>query len=87
MNLIHSANTHLGLATSNRLDTENGMNHREKWVYDNFLEAIDEIIRQKPDTLVHAGDLFDTVKPKMKAYTTVLEECTLDSRQLVTSRK
>ncbi|MFZ1897247.1 metallophosphoesterase [Methanoregula sp.] len=43
----------------------------EKQIYDNFLAAIDEIIRQKPDVLVHAGDLFDTVKPKTRAYTTV----------------
>jgi DNA repair exonuclease SbcCD nuclease subunit len=49
------------------------MNLREKQIYDNFLRATDEIIHQKPDTLVHAGDLFDTVKPKTKAYTTVLE--------------
>jgi len=73
MKLIHIADTHLGLAAFNRLDPESGMNLREKQVYDNFLEAIDEIIRQKPDTLVHAGDLFDTVKPKTRAYTTVLE--------------
>jgi len=49
------------------------MNLREKQIYDNFLSAIDTIIHQKPDALVHAGDLFDTVKPKTKAYTTVLE--------------
>jgi len=73
MKLIHIADTHLGLAAFNRLDPESGMNLREKQVYDNFLEAIDEIIRQKPDALIHAGDLFDTVKPKTKAYTTVLE--------------
>jgi len=73
MKLIHIADTHLGLAAFNRLDPESGMNLREKQVYDNFLQAIDEIIRQKPDVLVHAGDLFDTVKPKTKAYTTVLE--------------
>jgi DNA repair exonuclease SbcCD nuclease subunit len=72
MKLIHIADTHLGLAAFNRLDPD-GMNLREKQVYDNFLSAIDEIIRQKPDTLVHAGDLFDTVKPKTRAYTTVLE--------------
>jgi DNA repair exonuclease SbcCD nuclease subunit len=52
------------------------MNLREKLVYDNFLRAINDIINLKPDVLVHAGDLFDTVKPKTKAYTTVLE--TLD---------
>jgi DNA repair exonuclease SbcCD nuclease subunit len=73
MNLIHIADTHLGLAAFNRLDPESGMNLREKQVYDNFLKAIDEIIRQKPDVLVHAGDLFDVVKPKTRAYTTVLE--------------
>jgi DNA repair exonuclease SbcCD nuclease subunit len=49
------------------------MNLREKQVYDNFLSAIDVIIKEKPDVLVHAGDLFDQVKPKTRAYTTVLE--------------
>ena len=73
MKLIHIADTHLGLAAFNRLDPESGMNLREKQVYDNFLKAIDEIIHQKPDVLVHAGDLFDVVKPKTRAYTTVLE--------------
>jgi DNA repair protein SbcD/Mre11 len=73
MKLIHIADTHLGLAAFNRLDPETGMNLREKQVYDNFLAAIDTIIQQKPDVLVHAGDLFDTVKPKTRAYTTVLE--------------
>ena len=73
MKLIHIADTHLGLAAFNRLDPESGMNLREKQLYDNFLLAIDEIILQKPDVLVHAGDLFDTVKPKTRAYTTVLE--------------
>jgi|WetSurMetagenome_2_1015567.scaffolds.fasta_scaffold89321_2 DNA repair protein SbcD/Mre11 len=73
MHLIHIADTHLGLAAFNRLDSESGMNLREKQIYDNFLSAINEIIRQKPDVLVHAGDLFDQVKPKTRAYTTVLE--------------
>ena len=49
------------------------MNLREKQLYDNFLSAIDVIIKQKPDVLVHAGDLFDIVKPRTRAYTTVLE--------------
>jgi exonuclease SbcD len=73
MHLIHIADTHLGLAAFNRLDPESGMNLREKQIYDNFLSAIDKIILQKPDVLVHAGDLFDQVKPKTRAYTTVLE--------------
>jgi len=48
------------------------MNLREK-VYDNFRSAIDVIIHQKPDILVHSGDLFDVVKPKTRSYTTVSE--------------
>jgi DNA repair exonuclease SbcCD nuclease subunit len=63
MKLIHIADIRLGLAAFKRLYTESGMNLREKHVYDNFLSAIDVIIREKPDMLAHAGDLFDTVKP------------------------
>ncbi|MFA4876879.1 MAG: DNA repair exonuclease [Methanoregula sp.] len=73
MKLIHIADTHLGLSAFSRLDPESGMNLREKQIYDNFLRGINDIINQKPDCVVHAGDLFDTVKPKTKAYTTVLE--------------
>jgi DNA repair exonuclease SbcCD nuclease subunit len=42
-------------------------------VYDNFRSAIDVIIKEKPDDLVHAGDLLDVVKPRTRAYTTVPE--------------
>lgn len=73
MKLFHIADTHLGHAAFNRLDAESGMNLREKQIYDNFLSAIEKIIAEKPDVLVHAGDLFDQVKPKTRAYTTVLE--------------
>ncbi len=73
MKIIHIADTHLGLAAFSRIDPESGMNLREKQIYDNFLKGINDIINAKPDALVHAGDLFDTVKPKTKAYTTVLE--------------
>jgi len=73
MKIIHIADTHLGLSAFSRLDPESGMNLREKQIYDNFLRGINDIVNLKPDVLVHAGDLFDVVKPKTKAYTTVLE--------------
>ena len=73
MKFIHIADTHLGLAAFSRLDPASGMNLREKQIYDNFLAGIDRIIAEKPDAVIHAGDLFDTVKPKTRAYTTVLE--------------
>ncbi len=68
MHLIRIADTLLGLAAFNRLDPESGINLREKQVYDNFLKTIDEIIHQKPDVLVHSGDLFDVVKSRTLAY-------------------
>jgi hypothetical protein len=36
-----------------------------------YLSAVDTIIEAKPDVLIHAGDLFDTLTPKTRAYTTV----------------
>jgi DNA repair protein SbcD/Mre11 len=72
MKIIHIADTHLGRAQFNKT-TEDGSNLRESLIYQNFQDAIQKIINEKPDVLVHAGDLFDTVKPKTKAYTTVLE--------------
>jgi len=73
MKIVHIADTHLGLSAFQKLDPQTGMNLRERLVYDNFLAAIDEIIRLRPDALVHAGDLFHQVKPKTRAYTTALE--------------
>lgn len=72
MKIVHIADTHLGLAGFSRIDPETGMNLREKLIYENFLESFRIIIRQKPDAVVHAGDLFDRVKPRTKAYITVL---------------
>jgi DNA repair exonuclease SbcCD nuclease subunit len=72
MKFIHLADTHLGRAAFNKL-AEDGSNLRETLIYENFLSAIESIIQERPDALVHAGDLFDTVKPKTKAYTTVLQ--------------
>ncbi|MDN7023935.1 exonuclease SbcCD subunit D [Methanoculleus sp. FWC-SCC1] len=73
MKIVHIADTHLGLSAFNKIDPETGMNLRERLIYDNFLAAIDRIVCLRPDVLVHAGDLFHQVKPKTRAYTTVLE--------------
>jgi exonuclease SbcD len=73
MKLVHIADTHLGMAQFNRIDPDTGMNLREKLIYGNFLQSIDRILALRPDVLVHAGDLFDQVRPKTMAYTTVLE--------------
>jgi len=72
MKCVHIADTHLGMTGFQTVDPESGMNLRERLVYDNFLMSIEEIIRARPDAIIHAGDLFDQVRPRTRAYTTVL---------------
>lgn len=72
MRFVHIGDSHLGLSQFNRL-ADDGVNLREQLVYTNFLDGIDAIIRVRPDALVHAGDLFHSVRPKTLAYTTALE--------------
>lgn len=73
MKLFHIADTHLGLAAFSRLDPATGMNLREKQIDDTFFRGINDIINATPDCVVHAGDLFDTVRPETNASTTVQE--------------
>jgi exonuclease SbcD len=75
MKLVHIGDSHLGLSQFSRLD-EDGGNLRERLVYDHFLAGIDAIARERPDALVHAGDLFHSVRPRTRAYTTALEAIT-----------
>jgi DNA repair exonuclease SbcCD nuclease subunit len=73
MRFVHIGDSHLGLSQFNRLDPETSMNLRERLVYANFLDGIDAITRLHPDVVVHAGDLFHSVRPKTPAYTAALE--------------
>jgi exonuclease SbcD len=75
MRLVHIGDSHLGLSQFNRLDGDGG-NLRERLLYRNFLDGIDAILRARPDAVVHAGDLFHSVRPKTPAYTTALEALT-----------
>jgi DNA repair exonuclease SbcCD nuclease subunit len=72
MRFVHVADSHLGLSQFSRLDADGG-NQREALIYDHFLAGIDAIVREHPDAVVHAGDLFHSVRPKTRAYTTALE--------------
>ncbi len=67
MKIVHMADTHIGHSRYNRIDPETGLNVREKDVYDSFNRAIDMIIGISPDVVVHAGDLFDSVRPTNRA--------------------
>ncbi|MCX5727070.1 MAG: metallophosphoesterase, partial [Candidatus Saganbacteria bacterium] len=62
MKMIHIADTHLGCAAYRRI-SEAGYNQREEDICNAFKSAIDEIIELNPDLVLHAGDLFDSVRP------------------------
>lgn len=65
MKIIHFSDTHLWLSLENTT--------REDDFYNNFTKVIDEIIKSKPDVVIHSGDLFHTPKPSNKAISVVVK--------------
>ena len=65
MKIIHLADTHLGFSAYNRVDNK-GNNLREEKIYKGFELAIDRIIEEHPDVVIHAGDVFHQVRPRIK---------------------
>jgi DNA repair exonuclease SbcCD nuclease subunit len=59
------ADSHLGFSSHNRVD-KFGRNLFEEMVYKGFEEAVDRIIKLSPDALVHAGDVFHHVRPRIR---------------------
>lgn len=73
MNILHLADTHLGYSAY-RKTTEEGVNQREMDIYAAFTQCIDYAVKQKPDLVLHAGDLFDSVRPTNRAITVALQQ-------------
>ncbi|MCJ2533851.1 MAG: DNA repair exonuclease, partial [Candidatus Thermoplasmatota archaeon] len=73
MKILHMADTHLGYSAYRKL-TKDGMNQREIDIYNSFKQCIDYAIKSKPDLILHAGDLFDSVRPTNRAITVALEQ-------------
>src|SRR5512136_971274 len=73
MKVLHLADTHLGYSAY-RKATEEGLNQREMDVYDAFSRCVDYAIKTKPDLVLHAGDLFDSVRPTNRAITITLQQ-------------
>lgn len=65
MKIVHMADSHLGYTSYSRVD-KNGLNLVEKMVYEGFEQALDRIIELKPDAVVHAGDVFHHVRPRIR---------------------
>ncbi len=62
MKLAHLADLHLGFRQFDR-QTSKGANQREVDVAEVFKRAVDDILEQKPELIVVAGDLFHSVRP------------------------
>ena len=73
MKILHMADTHLGYSAYRKL-TKDGMNQREIDIYNSFKQCIDYAIKSKPNLILHAGDLFDSVRPTNRAITVALEQ-------------
>ncbi|HWR28092.1 MAG TPA: exonuclease SbcCD subunit D [Candidatus Thermoplasmatota archaeon] len=73
MRIVHLADTHLGYSAYRKV-TEQGVNQREMDVYDAFTRCIDYAIKTKPDLVLHAGDLFDSVRPSNRAITVAIQQ-------------
>ncbi len=60
MLIAHVADTHLGY-------TQYGLREREEDFYEAFREVVERVLEEHVDVLVHAGDVFHSPKPPIKA--------------------
>jgi exonuclease SbcD len=80
MKVLHLADTHLGYSAYRKI-TEEGFNQREIDVYDAFTRCIDYAVKTKPNLVLHAGDLFDSVRPTNRAITIAIQQILKLSRE------
>lgn len=73
MKLIHFSDTHLGFNDLDAISDE-GINQREADFYDAFTQVIDAILLEKPDYVIHTGDLFHRPHPSNRAISFALAE-------------
>ena len=73
MNIIHISDTHLGYSAYHKMNND-GINQREIDNYNSFKQFVDYIVKEKPDLILHAGDLFDSVRPNNRAITFALKQ-------------
>jgi len=83
MRILHIADTHLGYSAYRKVN-EDGMNQREVDVYNAFKQFVDFAVKSKPDLILHAGDLFDSVRPTNRAITVALQQIMRLSKAKIT---
>ena len=62
MKLAHLADLHLGFRQYDR-QTARGGNQREADIAEAFRRAVDDLLLQRPDLILLAGDVFHSVRP------------------------
>ncbi len=72
--IFHLADTHIGYSAYRKIDEATGLNQREVDTYEAFKQFVDYAVKEKPDIILHAGDLFDSVRPTNRAICFVLEQ-------------
>jgi DNA repair protein SbcD/Mre11 len=72
MRLFHTSDTHLGHQQYPRTDAQ-GLNQREQDIYAAWHKVIDAAVAERPDAFLHAGDLFDGVRPGNRALAHAME--------------
>ncbi len=72
--IYHIADTHIGYSAYRRIDEATGLNHREVDTYEAFKQFVDYALKERPDVILHAGDLFDSVRPTNRAISFTLSQ-------------
>jgi len=65
LKILHLADSHLGFSNFSRVDRV-GRNLMEENIYQGFDQVIDTILEHRPDAVVHAGDVFHHVRPRIR---------------------
>ena len=71
---VHIADSHLGAGGFGNKLNEHGLNQREEDICRAFSAAIDRAIELRPDFVIHAGDLFHTVRPTNRIINFAIKE-------------
>jgi len=72
--IFHLADTHIGYSAYRKIDEASGLNQREVDTYETFKQFVDYALKERPDVILHAGDLFDSVRPTNRAISFVLSQ-------------
>ncbi|MGB7000424.1 MAG: exonuclease SbcCD subunit D [Halobacteriota archaeon] len=72
--IFHIADTHIGYSAYRKMDEATGLNQREVDTCNAFKQFVDYTLKDRPDAVLHAGDLFDSVRPTNRAISFVLSQ-------------